>query len=70
MQSKGGYEYTCALSEVAPEGIDLKKESNNEENKEKTDQPNGPTATEEQTETKEEDTSKPNRTEEEEGNQL
>jgi len=68
MQSKGGYEYTCALSEVQPEGIDLKKESKTAEGDEQTDQQNGPT--EQNNENNTTDTSEPNRTSEEEPNQL
>ena len=48
MQSKGGYEFNCALSDVTPDGVNLKKTSDSEDDAEdkstkKDDEQNGPT---------------------------
>ena len=68
MQSKGGYEYTCALSEAEPQGIDLKKESPTEEGGNETEQQqNG--LTEQSKESNTVETEQPNRTGDE-SNQL
>ena len=56
MQSKGGYEYNCALSEAEPQGINLKTE----EHSDNAGQPNGPTG--QNNENTSTDTTEPNRT--------
>eukprot|EP00112_Aurelia_sp_Birch-Aquarium-sp1_P022018 Seg6072.2 transcript_id=Seg6072.2/GoldUCD/mRNA.D3Y31 product="hypothetical protein" protein_id=Seg6072.2/GoldUCD/D3Y31 len=61
MQSKGGYEYNCALSEAAPDGIDLSTRNENTEDNSKSDNENAP---EQQNGQSPEDSSQPNRTDE------
>ncbi|XP_065063906.1 CDC42 small effector protein 2-C-like [Rhopilema esculentum] len=55
MQSKGGYEYNCALSTAEPDGIDLSHQAENNDTGDNSEKSNGQT---------EEDSPQPNRTEE------
>ena len=55
MQSKGGYEYNCALSTAEPDGIDLSHHVENTDTGENNAETNGQA---------EEDSPQPNRTEE------